>query len=190
MPPKKIYLKEEIVNAGMEIVRELGFNAVSARNTAKKIRSSQIPIYSYFDSIEELKYEVRKEFQSIMEKFMEENYSENKILNAAIGVCIFAREEKRAFNELFLTDKNIKENIKSFVNKVYEIFEKEDRFKEISADDLEELLKDIWIYTHGLAVLINTNLIDNISNEEITNRIFKVAQIIIKEKLKENEKKI
>ena len=36
MPPKKVYLKEDILNAGMEIVRENGFNAISARNTAKK----------------------------------------------------------------------------------------------------------------------------------------------------------
>ena len=42
----------------------------------------------------------------------------------------------------------------------------------------------MWIYTHGLAVIINRNLIENISDEEITKRIFKVSQIIIKEKYK------
>lgn len=184
MPPKKNYSKKDILDAGMEIVREAGFSFISARNIAKKISSSQIPIYSNYSSIDEVKIEVRNSFRDLMYKFMENDYTENKVLNAAIGVCIFAREEKKAFEELFFTDENIKENIKEFLGEVYKKFEKEDRFKGISPELLNELLIDIWIYTHGLAVIINRNLIENISDEEITKRIFKVSQIIIKEKSK------
>ncbi len=168
----------------MEIVREAGFSFISARNIAKKISSSQIPIYSNYSSIDEVKIEVRNSFRDLMYKFMENDYTENKVLNAAIGVCIFAREEKKAFEELFFTDENIKENIKEFVGEVYKKFEKEDRFKRVTPEALNELLIDMWIYTHGLAVIINRNLIENISDEEITKRIFKVSQIIIKEKYK------
>ena len=168
----------------MEIVREAGFSFISARNIAKKISSSQIPIYSNYSSIDEVKIEVRNSFRDLMYKFMENDYTENKVLNAAIGVCIFAREEKEAFEELFFTDENIKENIKEFVGEVYKKFEKEDRFKRVTPEALNELLIDMWIYTHGLAVIINRNLIENISDEEITKRIFKVSQIIIKEKSK------
>ncbi len=184
MPPKKNYSKKDILNAGMEIVREAGFSFISARNIAKKISSSQIPIYSNYSSIDEVKIEVRNSFRDLMYKFMENDYTENKVLNAAIGVCIFAREEKKAFEELFFTDENIKENIKEFVGEVYKKFEKEDRFKRVTPEALNELLIDMWIYTHGLAVIINRNLIENISDEEITKRIFKVSQIIIKEKYK------
>ena len=184
MPPKKNYSKKDILNAGMEIVREAGFSFISARNIAKKISSSQIPIYSNYSSIDEVKIEVRNSFRDLMYKFMENDYTENKVLNAAIGVCIFAREEKDAFEELFFTDENIKENIKEFVGEVYKKFEKEDRFKRVTPEALNELLIDMWIYTHGLAVIINRNLIENISDEEITKRIFKVSQIIIKEKSK------
>jgi hypothetical protein len=184
MPPKKNYSKKDILNAGMEIVREAGFSFISARNIAKKISSSQIPIYSNYSSIDEVKIEVRNSFRDLMYKFMENDYTENKVLNAAIGVCIFAREEKKAFEELFFTDENIKENIKEFVGEVYKKFEKEDRFKRVTPEALNELLIDMWIYTHGLAVIINRNLIENISDEEITKRIFKVSQIIIKEKSK------
>lgn len=184
MPPKKNYSKKDILDAGMEIVREAGFSFISARNIAKKISSSQIPIYSNYLSIDEVKSDIRNSFRDLMYKFMENNYTENKVLNAAIGVCIFAREEKKAFEELFFTDENIKENIKEFVGEVYKKFEKEERFKGILPEVLKELLTDIWIYTHGLAVIINRNLIENISDEEITKRIFKVSQIIIKEKSK------
>lgn len=184
MPPKKNYSKKDILNAGMEIVREAGFSFISARNIAKKISSSQIPIYSNYSSIDEVKIEVRNSFRDLMYKFMENDYTENKVLNAAIGVCIFAREEKKAFEELFFTDENIKENIKEFVGEVYKKFEKEDRFKRVTPEALNELLIDMWIYTHGLAVIINRNLIENISDEEITKRILKVSQIIIKEKYK------
>ena len=53
MPPKAKFTKEEVIRAGLEIVRRDGFEALTARALGSKLNSSPRPIFSLFDSTEE-----------------------------------------------------------------------------------------------------------------------------------------
>ena len=51
MPPKFKFDKEEIVQTAVEVVRQHGWNGLSARSIAKELNASTKPIYGYFKSM-------------------------------------------------------------------------------------------------------------------------------------------
>ena len=58
MPPKVKFQKEEIVNAALNVARQKGIEAVTAREVAAALKVSPRPIFTWFDSMEQLKAEV------------------------------------------------------------------------------------------------------------------------------------
>lgn len=60
MPPKPKYTKEEIVNAAYELTREKGIDAVVAREVGKRLNISSSHIFTVWNSMDELREEVRK----------------------------------------------------------------------------------------------------------------------------------
>lgn len=58
MPPKPRITEEMIVEAGLEIVREAGFETINARAVAAKLNCSTQPVMYHFETIEELKHAI------------------------------------------------------------------------------------------------------------------------------------
>ena len=58
MPPKVKFQKEEIVRAALKVVREQGIDAVTAREVAKELGVSPRPIFTYYDTMEQLRSDV------------------------------------------------------------------------------------------------------------------------------------
>jgi len=75
MPPKPKFTKEEIVAAALELVSEKGLEALTARDLGKRLGSSARPIFTVFNSMEEVQEAVRaaalKRFESYAEKAMD-----------------------------------------------------------------------------------------------------------------------
>ena len=55
MPPKIKIDKDNIIKAAVQIVRERGIDALNARAVAQKLNCSTQPIFSNYDSMNELK---------------------------------------------------------------------------------------------------------------------------------------
>ena len=87
--PKLKFTKEIIVNAAYDILKEEGFENISARKIAKKLNCSTAPIYFNFETVEEVKKEVINLCEKKLNKYLYGNYSQRKILNASIGFVIF-----------------------------------------------------------------------------------------------------
>ena len=58
MPPKVKFQKEEIVEAAVNIARKKGISAVTAREVGAVLGVSSRPLFTYFDTVDELKREV------------------------------------------------------------------------------------------------------------------------------------
>ena len=58
MPPKVKFQKEEIVRAALNVARKQGVEMVTAREVAKELGVSVGPIFTWFDTMEQLKAEV------------------------------------------------------------------------------------------------------------------------------------
>ena len=58
MPPSVKFRKEEIVRAALNVARQKGIDAVTAREVARELRVSVGPIFTWYDTMEQLKCDV------------------------------------------------------------------------------------------------------------------------------------
>ena len=69
--PKVKFDREEIINTTFELLKNDGIRGISARNIAKKMKSSTAPIYAHFENIAVLKKEVINMAKDVLINYLE-----------------------------------------------------------------------------------------------------------------------
>ncbi len=188
MPKKVVFTREDVVGKGFEILKESGLNAITARNIAKKLKSSPAPIYSYFSSMDQLKEELIEIAKNQFLTYIRKPYTDIVFLNVGMGIVIFAREEKELFSSIFLKNNSYKDIISEFKKSIYEEIEDDYRFEGVEREKKDWLLEKCWIYAHGLATLVSTNFIKDTSDEYIKANLLDMS-ILFKHVLGETKAK-
>jgi AcrR family transcriptional regulator len=167
MTQKATYSKEMIVKAALELTREMGWGTVTARNIARKLGSSTMPIYSTVKSMEEIEAEVVEKALEIMVEYQKKPYTPDPMVNIAVGYVVFAREEHNLFGILFLSERAGEaggvgaEARKGFFMRSFgAVPGVGDSLKEIPVESMDSLILKSWIFTHGLAVMVNSEILD------------------------------
>jgi AcrR family transcriptional regulator len=98
MTARTAILRTSIIEASIEIIREGGWEAVSARSLAAKLGASTMPIYSTIGSMDELKAASAERAEAILLEWQLRPRGDNQALGMAVGYVSFAREEPRLFH--------------------------------------------------------------------------------------------
>jgi AcrR family transcriptional regulator len=101
MPRHTMFSKEQIIDAAFELIREIGWKQVTARSIANHLGSSTMPIYSRMKSLFDLEKELKTRAHKMLRDYQYFAYTENPLLNLAVGYVAFAREEKQLFRFLY-----------------------------------------------------------------------------------------
>lgn len=185
MPPKAKFTRDEIIQAGLDIVRENGMEALSARALGAKLKSSARPIFTVFQSMEEVQAEVIKSAKSLYAAYVKKGL-EQELAFKGVGTqyIVFAIQEPKLFQLLFMSE----QKQTPAVSNVLPVLD--DNYKDIllsvqkgyhlSKDKAEQLYRHLWIYTHGIAVLCATNMCA-FTSEEINRMIVQVFRGVLKE---------
>jgi len=188
-----VYSREQIIEAAVELVREEGWSKVTTRSIAKKLGSSTMPIYSHVSSVEELEKEVRLKARELLKAYQQENYSEHVLLNLAFGYVVFARDEKNLFRFLYLEspDRLNLENGEgmrdSFLAEFGEDSEEGQALKELKSSGQEAVIQYTWIFTHGLAMLVNAGTFGSNSNQSIMSFLMNAGEAFYTWSIQEDE---
>lgn len=103
MPPRVKFTKEEIVEAALRVTREGGIDSLTARSLAAKLGASTRPMFTYFETVDELKHEVHEAAKGIYKTYIERGLAEPvPFLGVGQNTIRFAREEPELFRLLFL----------------------------------------------------------------------------------------
>lgn len=173
MPPKVKFQKEEIVNAAVEIVREKGADSLTARETASKLKASTRPIFTYFDTMDELKYEVYSFSKELFRSYIE-NGLKSPIPNLGVGqqYIQFAKDEPELYKLLYFKKPSNESGgaIETLSISQELVRESIMRIYNMDADTADKYFRDLWLVAHSFASLI---VMDDCpySDEEI-NSIF------------------
>lgn len=158
MPPRCKFTREEIIHAAMEITREEGIAAVTARAVGTKLNSSSKVIFGLFQSMEELQGEVMKEAKNLYQSFLEKDMAEGQYPTykaSGMAYIRFAKEENALFKLLFMRDRSgevIRENDQE-IRPLLELIQKNTG---LSAQDASLLHLEMWVFVHGIATMIAT----------------------------------
>jgi AcrR family transcriptional regulator len=103
MPPRVKFTKEEIVEAALRVTREGGIDSLTARSLAAELGASTRPMFTYFETVDELKHEVHEAAKDVYKDYIERGLAEPvPFLGVGQNTIRFAREEPELFRLLFL----------------------------------------------------------------------------------------
>ncbi len=158
MPPRAKFTREEILEAALSLLREKGPEGVTARELGVRLHSSARPIFTVFESMEEVHREVRRAAKDLYRQYVKEGLSK-PLAFRGVGMAYvrFANREPRLFQLLFMTEQEKPENVDHTLPIIEESYEEILRSVQepygLSPEDAKRLYRHLWVYTHGIAVL-------------------------------------
>ena len=158
MPPKPKFTKEEIVAAALELVSEKGIEALTARELGVRLGSSTRPIFTVFNSMEEVQEEVRaaalKRFESYAEKAM--HYTP-VFKQVGMQMILFAMEEPKLYQLVYMSENAGATDFEGVVDRLGDVAQLcadvIQRDYGLSKEDAKALFEHVWIHTFGIGAL-------------------------------------
>lgn len=178
MPPKAKFSREEIVEAALEIVRAEGFDALTSRTLGAKLGSSARPVFTVFQSMEEVQQAVTDAAKMLYREYVQRGLLENPAFKG-VGTqyILFSINEPKLFQLLFMTENKqvpYLSNVLPLIDESYEqILLSVRNGYGLDEACAERLYHHLWIYTHGIATLCATGMC-RFTGEEISGMMTEV----------------
>ncbi len=184
MPPKAKFTKEEIVEAALIIVRTDGFDALTSRALGACLGSSARPIFTVFQSMEEVQQAVIESAKALYKEYVRKGLTEeHPFKGVGTQYILFSVNEPKLFQLLFMTEQTSIPDLSGVLPLIEESYEEillsiQNDYG-ISKCLSERLYHHLWIYTHGIATLCATKMC-RFTGEEISSMITEVFMSILK----------
>ncbi len=184
MPPKAKFTKEEVVSAALSIVRTDGFDALTSRALGARLGSSARPIFTVFQSMDEVQQAVIEAAKALYKKYVNQGLTwEHPFKGVGTQYILFSIQEPKLFQLLFMTEQPQIPDLSGvlpLIEESYgEILQSIQNDHGISEQLAERLYRHLWIYTHGIATLCATGMC-RFTGEEISNMITEVCMSLLK----------
>jgi AcrR family transcriptional regulator len=162
MPPRVKFQKEEIVTAALEIARERGIDAVTAREVANALGVSTRPIFTYYETMDQLKADVfaltKERYRAYIERGLE---APIPFLGIWQQYLAFARSEPELYRMLFLTRPGTVSGSGGAMEalKLSQDLARESlmRIYNLNADAADRYFRDLWLVAFSFATLVVTD---------------------------------
>ena len=183
MPPKPKLRKDDIVKIAFDHVRKNGWEGLTARYLAEKLNSSTKPIYFHFTSMKQIEEAVVKKAMALILEYTTTSRTGDPWIDQAVGVVMFAVEEKYLFRSIF-DEKHVEVQKKHRVqvwSAVGECLADHPLFKDLNTHQVEIVRRARWIFTHGLASLLNISSWPFAGEERLIQAIQRVSRAVYNE---------
>jgi AcrR family transcriptional regulator len=155
MAPKKVVFdRRTIIAAALPLVREEGWDALTARRVAEKLGASVAPLYKTFGSMADLERVVLEEARRLLEERTRMRYTEMEFLNIGVGVVEFARDEPNLFRAIYQTRHGRADIVQTITDSILARMKQQPLLDRLSEASLRRLLDNIRLYTLGLATAV------------------------------------
>ncbi|MBO4925134.1 MAG: TetR/AcrR family transcriptional regulator [Clostridia bacterium] len=155
MPPKVKFQKEEIVRAAMNVARKKGLDAVTAREVAKELRVSVGPIFTWFETMDQLREAVCTQAKELYRTYIRRGLAGPiSFLGVGQQYIRFAREEPELYKLLFLARPGgAMEALRLSQDLARESLM---RIYRMDAETADSYFRDLWLVVFSFATLIVT----------------------------------
>ena len=162
MPPKIKVTRMDIVDAGVELIRRDGEQALNARSIASGLNCSTQPVFSNFASMEELRAAVKEAAYALYQSYLQADMASGEYpayKASGLAYIRFAREERELFKMLFMCDRS-NESIEEDRETVRPLLELLQKLLGFSEEEAFMFHMEMWIYAHGIATMIATSYLN------------------------------
>lgn len=175
MPPKAKFTRDEILDMALSITKESGIDSVTARELGNRLNSSARPIFTVFNSMDEVKELVICKAKEIYGNYVEEGLK-NRLAFKGVGMAYikFAIEQPMLFQLLFMSATAGTQYVSSVLPVIDDNYDKILRSVQepygLERGAAEKIYQHLWTYTHGIATMLATGLC-RYTAEQIEDRI-------------------
>ena len=163
MAPKVKYSREKFLEAAVEIVRERGLEAVTARELGDRLGCSSRPVFTAFKNMEEVQQAVIGEAKKRLNDYLNvaDGY-ELEFKKIGMQMIKFAIEEPKLFQIVYMNGNNHPRTFNEFKSDLGYYFEYSvgvcQRDYGLDRRDAEKLFERLWIHSYGISMLCVTNM--------------------------------
>ena len=160
MPPKIKHPKEEVVGAALRVARRRGIDAVTAQSVAAEMNVSVGPVFTHFDTVEQLRGAVFLRAKEIYRDYIERGLAGPvPFLGVGQQYLRFAHEEPELYKLLFLTRPGGVSGGAMEALRFSQDLARESimRIYHMDARTADCYFRDLWLVVFGFATLIVTD---------------------------------
>ena len=163
MPPKAKFTRKEIIETALRLAAEKGLRSLTARELAAALGCSTRPIFTVFNSMEEVLNEVRTAAVARFSEYAKKAEQFTPVFKqVGLQMVMFACEQPKLYRLLFMSEKPEAQTFDDVYNNLGEIaplcVEVIQRDYDLDYENAMLLFKQIWIYTYGVGALIATGM--------------------------------
>ena len=177
MPPRAKFTREEIIEAAFGIARTEGFDKITARELGKKLQSSARPIFTVFESMDEVKTAVIDRAKELYGRYIADALQQELAFKGVgMAYITFAIEEPKLFQLLFMSAVPGAAGVESILPQIdasYEDILHSVQKYDLSREAADMIYQHLWTYTHGIATMCATNLC-SYTREQIGERLTQI----------------
>lgn len=158
MPRQMLFTRREVEKAALELTREKGIGALSARSLGQRLGSSSKPIFSLYENMEEVRAAVIRAANEEYQRFLAEDMQAGRYppyKASGMAYIRFAREERELFRLLFMRDRS-GESHEQNDEEIEPLLDLICRNLGVDRKTARKLHLEMWIFVHGIASMIVT----------------------------------
>lgn len=178
MPPKPKFTKEEVAAVALNLVKEEGVSALTARALSQRLGSSPTPIFTVFKSMDEVKGEARKlalmEFEEYTSDYTEYTPAFKRL---GMQMIAYAVREPELYKLLFMQENREGQGFEGILSDLGSLSDVcitlIMRDYGMERDEATALFTNMWVYTFGIGAMC-ANRVCRFSEEEISEHLSQI----------------
>lgn len=163
MPPKFKFTKEQITSTALNLTRECGISALTARALSERLGASSMVIFGMFENMSQVQQAVIAAAKSLYAEYVEQGLKATPPFKGVGEKYIqFSLKEPKLFQLLFMNEQETVPRLSGVLPLIDESYDKilasicvDSRVDKSSA---ERIYRHLWIYCHGIASLCATKM--------------------------------
>lgn len=177
MGRKQKVTKRDILNTSFTIIREEGFENLTARHIAAKLNSSTQPIYKEFSGMPQVKKRLIEQAENFLKtEVLQVNGQQDSMMAVCSNYIQFTKKEPLFFQSLFIDRALDVFRLHEYVSELLMgVMFLDENYSSKSKEEKEYLLHLIWAAIHGMAVLIVQRR-TQLTEEETKNQIYHILK--------------
>lgn len=162
------YTKEAVLKAAIEVVRRDGVEALTARNIGKELGSSSRPLFTLYDSMDEVRADVRKEAVRLYCGYVSDCLDYVPAFKEyGLRLVNFGIRENNLFRMIFFSHDLELEDFGASLIACRDAFVSD---YELTVEQADRLVSISWTFVTGLAALVHTGAV-RLTDEQISDRL-------------------
>jgi AcrR family transcriptional regulator len=180
MAPKAvIFNREAVLAASLEVVRQQGWDALTARSVAGRLGASVSPVYKALGSMENLLRETLVKIRDLLQDYTSTSYSEFPFLNIGAGIVSFARDEPNLFQALFHKRHQFQDIVSEVDSSILSWMKNDVQIGLLNDKARNRLFDNIGYYTMGLAAAVAAGRVADASKNNIVRLLMNMGNALM-----------